>query len=261
MSSAVKADRLDAALDAAVRRFDGASPVTAQVHRHFGAGARAGRDVHMHLVLAVVTAEGGRLDDALDVACAVEVLYNATLVHADLQAGRPSPFGLAHGINAGDALCAMAYLQLLDEPVRRPPERTVLMTRALHAANYASCAGHAAEIAFARAGFATAADYLRMLDGTSALFAVACELGALVAGAAPERAQAYARLGRSYGTALQMEAHVNDPAGRTWALPDVASLAAAQNALAEADALAAAAGIDGDGRVRAGVTQAIRPAA
>ena len=61
MSSAVKADSLDAALDAAIRRFDGASPVTGQVHRHFEAAARADRDVHMHLVMAVVAAEGGRL--------------------------------------------------------------------------------------------------------------------------------------------------------------------------------------------------------
>jgi geranylgeranyl pyrophosphate synthase len=261
MSSAVRADRLEAALEAAIRRFDGASPVTAQVHQHFGGVARAERDVRMHLVLEVVAAEGGRLDDALDVACAVEILYNAVLVHADLQAGRPSPFGLAHGINAGDALCALAFLQLLDDPVRRPAERTVLMTRALHAATYALCAGHAAEIAFERAGAAPAEDYLRMLDGASALFAVACELGALIAGSPPERAGAYARLGRSYGIAFQMEAHVNDSASRTWTLPDVASLATARSYLAEADAAAAAAGIDAAGRARACLTQAIRPAA
>jgi geranylgeranyl pyrophosphate synthase len=261
MPSAVKADNLGAALAAAIRRFDGASPVTAQVHRHFGAADGAERDVRMRLVLEVVAAEGGRLDDAVDVACAVEILSNATYVHADLQAGRPSPFGLAHGINAGDALCAMAFLQLLDEPVRRPPERTVLMTRALHAANYALCAGHAAEIAFSRAGTASSEDYLRMLEGTSALFAVACELGALVAGAGAERAGAYARLGRSYGTAFQMEAHVKHPAGRTWTLPGVASPATAQRYLAEADAAAAAAGIDAGGRARARLTQALRPAA
>ena len=85
-----------------------------------------------------------------------------------------SRFGLAHGINAGDALCAMAFLQLLEGPPRRSPDQTVLMTRALHAANFELCGGDKA-----------------------AIFAVACELGAMVAGASPERARAYARLGRS----------------------------------------------------------------
>jgi hypothetical protein len=58
-----------------------------------------------------------------------------------------------------------------------------------------------------------------------------------------------------------MEAHVNDAASRTWTLPDVASLATARNSLADADAAAAAAGIDAAGRARACLTQAIRPAA
>jgi geranylgeranyl pyrophosphate synthase len=262
MPSAVKADNLEAALEAAIGRFDGSSPVTPQVHRPFGATVRPGRHVRMRLVLEVALAEGGRLDDALDVACAVEILSNATLVHADLQNDLPSPFGLAHGINAGDALSAIAYLQLLDEPVRRPPERTVLMTRALHAANYALCAGHAAEIGFERAGSAPPEAYLRMLEGKSALFAVACELGALVAGAGPERAGAYARLGQGYAVALQMEADVrNGPARRIWTLPDVASLATSGGALAEADATAESAGVDAGRRARAALALAIRPVA
>jgi geranylgeranyl diphosphate synthase type I len=260
MRSAVKADNLEAALEAAIRRFDGSSPVTLQVHQHFGEPAGAGRHGRMQLVLAVALAEGGRIDDALDVACAVEILSNSTLVHADLRGGRPSPFGLAHGINAGDALCAMAYLELLDEPVRRPPERTVLMTRALHAANYLLCAGDAAEIAFERGVIATADAYLRMLEGKAALFAVACELGALVAGAVPERAQAYARLGRSYGMAFQMESHVQTASERRWALPEVASAATARRYLAEADAAADAAGVDAHRDARAALTRAIRSA-
>ena len=75
----------------------------------------------------------------LDVACAVEILYHASLVHDELD----GPFGQAHGINAGDALCAIAFLQLLDGVPRRPDERTVLMTRRLHEANYAMCSGQA----------------------------------------------------------------------------------------------------------------------
>ena len=216
-------DNLEAALEAAIRRFDGTSPVTPQVHHHFGyAGDAAATHLplRMQLVLEVVAAENGRAADGLDVACAVEILHESTVVHDTVESGAWSRFGLAHGINAGDALSAMAYLQLLEGPPRRAAEQTVLMTRALHAANFELCGGD-----------------------TAALLAVACELGALVAGAPPERAQAYAKLGRTSGSALQMEGEVR----RAY--------------LAEADALAAAAGIDVGGGVRAFFARVLSPAA
>ena len=84
MSSAVKADNLEAALEAAIRRFDGTSPVTPQVHAYFGyAGDAAASDPRsrMRLVLEVVAEEGGSLDAGVDVACAVEILHCSTLVH------------------------------------------------------------------------------------------------------------------------------------------------------------------------------------
>lgn len=265
MSSAATADSLEAALEAALRRFDGTSPVTPQVHHHFGyAGDAAGSHarLRMQLVLEVVAEEGGRLDDGVDVACAVEILHNSTLVHDHVEDGVWAQFGLTHGINAGDALCAMAYLQLLEGPARRAPEQTVLMTRALQEANFALCAGQAQEIAFERDGSIEPTAYVAMIGGKAALFAVACELGALVAGAAPERTRAYARLGRTYGMAFQIENHVqSDPRSRSWTLPGLASLATARAYLAEGDALASAAGIDGSGRVRAFFARAIRPAA
>ena len=265
MSSAAKADSLEAALEAAIRRFDGTSPVTPQVHHHFGYSEDAVRTqarLRMQLVLEVVAEEGGRIEDGLDVACAVEILHSSTVVHDHLEDGASARFGLAHGINAGDALCAMAYLQLLEGPARRAPEQTVLMTRALQEANFALCAGQAQEIAFARAGTIEPQAYLAMIAGKAALFAVACELGALVAGAAPERTQAYARLGRTSGMAFQIEDHVqSDPRSRVWTLPAPASLETAHAYLAEGDTLASAAGIDRSGRVRAYFARAIRTAA
>jgi geranylgeranyl pyrophosphate synthase len=245
MPSAVKADNLEAALAAAVRRFDGSSPVTPQVHAHFGSG-RSDRRARMHLVLEAALAEGGAPDDAVDAACAVEILHHSTLVHADVQHDVPSPFGLAHAINAGDALCAMAYLHVLDGPAHRPAERTVLMTRVLQAANFALCAALAAEIAFARAGTVPPDDYVAMLEGKSALYAAACELGALAAAAPPQRAAAYAGLGRAYATAGGLDDRAD--LGHT-----------AREIRARADAAADAAGIDAGGRLRAALTRAIRP--
>jgi geranylgeranyl pyrophosphate synthase len=261
MSSAVKADKLEAALEAAIRRFDGTSPVTSQVHASFGFPGVAvdpAPRLRMQLVLEVVAAEGAALDEGIDVACAVEILHNSTLVHDMVEVAERAPFGLAHGINAGDALCALAYLQLLDGPWHRPSERTVEMTRTLQAANFALCAGQAQELSLtAGASFGDDA-YLAMIAGKAALFSAACELGAFAAGASSERARAYGRLGRACATAFQMEDHVHaDPAARTWPLPPVASLATARAYLAEGDAIAAASGIDAGGRVRAFFTRAI----
>jgi geranylgeranyl diphosphate synthase, type I len=170
----------------------------------------------------VAEAEGGRPEDALDAACAVEIVYQFSLVHDDIEDGASvrsgrdavwSKFGLAHAINAGDALCAVAYLALLEGAAPRSPEQTVAMTRVLLEAQLAMCGAQARTIA----GGA--------IDAKVALLGAACELGAVSAGAGSERANAYARLGRAYATACA-------------------------TASAEADALAVSFGLDPDGRVR-----------
>lgn len=186
MRSAVKPDRLAAALTEALRRFDGASPVTEQVRYHFSGGepARlAEAQPWMELVLAVAQQAGGSPDDAVDAACAVAILHNFAAIHAEVGvesgASVPAHYGLAHGINAGDALCALAYLHLLvGNAVQRPAERTVAMTRALLEANYALCAGT-----------------------SGALLGAACELGALAAGVSVERAREFSRVARKFGAA------------------------------------------------------------
>ena len=165
----------------------------------------------MELVLAVATVEGGVPGDAVDAACAVAILHHPGLVHADLDGDRepsvPAHFGSAPGINAGDALLALAYLHVLDSPAARPAARTVAMTRTLHEANYALCAG---------------------LPG--ALLGAACELGALAAGCPTDRAASYGRLGRSSAVAAESDSDVTiatdriadaagiDPAGTIRAL-------------------------------------------
>ena len=128
---AAGADSLEAALERAVSRFDDGSPVSEQIRYHFGfgAGERRGKRLRSRLVLEVAAEEGVPADEVMDAACAVEILHEFSLVHDDiedgdrLRRGRETTwarFGLAHGINAGDALCAVAYLTLWTAP---PPAR------------------------------------------------------------------------------------------------------------------------------------------
>ena len=224
MHSPATVDSLEAALERAVSRFDDGSATSAQMRYHLGftAGDRRGERLRARLVLAVAEEEGGRIQDALDAACAVEIVHELSLVHDDIEVGDVrrherdsvwSRFGLAHGINAGDALCAVAYLALLDGTSTRPPEVTVAMTRTLHEAHLAQCGGHARDIVLQSRPGISPAEYRAMIEGkTAALFGAACELGARSAGADDERAGAYARLGRAYGCAI----HLEDDVFVTW---------------------------------------------
>jgi geranylgeranyl pyrophosphate synthase len=228
MSSPTAAETLDAALERAITRLGDASATSEQIRQHFAFGERpCGERACGELVVAVAQEEGGTAALVLDAASAVTIVAAAARVHADLatevaeRAGRPTVwarFGIAHGINAGDALGAVACLALADDPAG-PPERTLAMMRALHDAYLAASDGRARAIARDRL------DLLGALP--TALRAVACRLGALAAAAPPERAGAYAALG---------------------AAPSEASR----------DALAERAGIDRSGRVRALVRETAR---
>jgi geranylgeranyl diphosphate synthase, type I len=327
MRSPAILDSLEAALESAVARFDDGSATSAQIRYHFGFGeaSRRGKRLRSRLVLEVAAEEGGRPEAALDAACAVEIVHEYSLIHDDIEDGDTlrrgreavwARYGLAHGINAGDALCSVAYLTLLDGTAA-PAETKVAMNRVLLAAHLAMCSGQGRDIAFETEPRVTMEDYRAMIGGkTAALFGAACELGALAAGAGAERARAYADLGCAYGTAFQIEDDVlgiwgdsvatgkpcgADLAKRKWTFPVVwalgsapsaaretiaaayapetelgpdqvgatlraleqlgareAALRAARAELAEADAVAAARGVDRSGRVRAFFGRAAR---
>jgi geranylgeranyl diphosphate synthase type I len=259
MHSVVNPASLEAALDDALRRFDGASPVTAQVHHQLGidrAAQEARGRFRMRLVLEVAAEEGAPAESALDFACAVEMVHQAALIHDDIAAGMHERatratiwrhFGLAHGINSGDALAALAYLHVLT-PSARSAAETVRATRILHQATYAMCAGRAREIALSGTT-AEIADVVAMIDARdAALFGAACELGALAAKAG-DRAAAYERLGRSCGLAMQLERDLSGRDPDRFRLRDAAA-EAARAAFARADDVANEAGIDPSGRVR-----------
>lgn len=229
MHSVASQSSFERALEAAITRYDSTAPITAMIRYHFGyaadVGTWVGKRLRPMLLLTVAQEEGGALDEALDAACAIEILHNYSLVHDDIEDGDRTrhgrdtvwaKWGTAHGINAGDSLCAISYLALLESDVARPAERTVAMTRALHEANLAMCAGQGRDIAFELEPWVSIDDYLAMITGkTAALFGAACEIGALCAGADPARAASYGELGAAYGLGFQIE---DDILG-TWGEP------------------------------------------
>ena len=86
-----------------------------------------GKRIRPQLCLAAAAVVGGRAEDALYPACAIELLHSYTLVHDDLPAmdndtmrrGKPSvwaAFGEATAILAGDALQALAFQTAVRAP-------------------------------------------------------------------------------------------------------------------------------------------------
>lgn len=220
---------------------------------HFGYGdhrpARRGKRLRPRLLLRVADAEGARIEDALDAAAAIEILHNYSLVHDDiedrdeLRHGRRTlwaVYGIPQALNAGDALCAISFLVLMNATARHSDERVLRMVRALHEAHATMCDGQSLDLAFERASHVNLPEYYRMIGAkTAALFGASSELGALCAPCDRESVLRYRELGRAYGSAFQIRDDVlgiwgsvdatgkvtaNDIARRKWTFPVVWAL-------------------------------------
>ena len=238
---------------------------------HFGYGkhgpARSGKRLRPRLLLRVAEAEGGRIEDALDAAAAVEILHNYSLVHDDIEDGDElrhgrrtlwSVYGIPQALNAGDALCAISFLVLMNATARHSDERVLRMVRALHESHATMCDGQSLDLAFERATHVNLAEYHRMIGAkTAALFGASSELGALCAPCDDESVLRYRELGRAYGSAFQIRDDMlgiwgsvdatgkvtgNDIARRKWTFPVVWALAQPPSAARERVAAAYARG-------------------
>ncbi len=198
---------------------------------HFGYGsygpARHGKRLRPQMTMRVAQAEGVRVEDAYDAAAAIEILHNYSLVHDDiedrdeLRHGRKTlwtAYGIAHAINAGDAMCAASSLALVRAARRHPPARVVRMIDTLHRAHRTMCDGQALDLTFESSEAVEIAAYQRMIGAkTAALFEAACRLGALTAACDDSAIEAYASLGRAFGMAFQIHDDISGIWGATGA--------------------------------------------
>ena len=203
-------ERIEKALDAALPAADVRPVALSQAMRWAVLGG--GKRIRPQICLMAAQAAGGRAEDAIQAACAIELLHSYTLVHDDLPAmdndkerrGRPSvwaKFGEATAILAGDALQALAFRLAAQVP--------------RNAADIVSVLGRAAvAVVEGQVEDLNGLNALNALNGleemfakkTAALFAAAAEMGALAADAP---ADAVARL-RTYGHALGMAFQYQD---------------------------------------------------
>lgn len=211
-------DRLEAALQGVIRGQPDDTLVGEMLAYHFGyidgESARRGKRLRPRLLLMVAQECGASLEDAIDAAVAVELLHNYSLIHDDIEDGDRyrhgretlwAKYGIAQAINAGDALCALSFLALMNGARRFPAERMTKMVERLHLAHLAMCHGQSLDIAFESQSNVPAERYLEMISGkTAALFAVSCELAAMCAGKGETEIRRYRGLGSAFGIAFQM---------------------------------------------------------
>ena len=182
-----------------------------------GFTASGGKRVRPVLALLGAEAVGGRAEDALSVAVAVELFQSAALIHDDiadeseLRRGEPCLYrttGTGMAINAGDlALTRVFEVVLADESL--DPELKVRALAELVRMERHTLEGQALDLGWVRDGRwgVSPDDYLYMVTSKTSWYTVASPLclGALVGGGSDEAVRGLLDLGISAGIAFQLQ--------------------------------------------------------
>ena len=173
--------------------------------------APSGKKLRPGLVLLTAQAVCGEIPPvALSSAAAVELIHNFSLVHDDIQdrselrRHRPtvwSIWGMPQGINAGDALFALAQVVLTADGTALSAQ----LAAELNKTALGLAEGQFLDIALQEGETQpTLEAYEAMIARkTGVLFACACRMGALAGGASPTQCEAYAAYGMELGIAFQ----------------------------------------------------------
>ena len=166
------------------------------------------------LTLAACEACGGKPQDAIAGALAIELIHTYSLVHDDLPAldnddmrrGHPTchrKFGEANAILAGDALLTLAF-ELLTEA--QPEEKAIRLVRevALAAGVHGMIGGQVADLAGESRKKSLKEHLYISRCKTGQLIRVSALAGALSAGASPRQVRAITHYGECLGLAFQV---------------------------------------------------------
>ncbi|MBI2491090.1 MAG: polyprenyl synthetase family protein [Candidatus Rokubacteria bacterium] len=183
------------------------SPV-ALIHEMGGyiAGA-GGKRLRPILLLLAARLAGYRGPRSVRLACVVEVLHTATLIHDDvvdqapLRRGRPSAnaqWGDDASVLVGDHLYSKSFAMLV-----RDNDRAVMETLARSTVSMTEA--EVFQLERKRGGVTTEADYVRIITQKTASFISACcRIGGLLGGLPAARIDALTRYGLDIGVAFQI---------------------------------------------------------
>jgi geranylgeranyl diphosphate synthase type I len=185
-----------------------------------------GKRLRPCLVLTSCEAVGGKAEDAIEAAVALELLHNFTLIHDDIMDRDEfrrnvktvhTIWGEPIAIIAGDALFAKVFDALAANAgrLKLPAERAVELIRTVSEASFEICRGQAFDMLFEGREDITEAEYLKMISGkTGALMKASTKVGALLGNGKPEQVKALAEYGRFIGMAFQIQDDVLGVTGK-----------------------------------------------
>lgn len=187
-----------------------------------------GKRIRPILAMAASEAVGGHAEQAMGVACAVEMIHTYSLIHDDLPAmdnddfrrGKPTNhkvFGEAMAILAGDALLTHAFFAVASSMSAAVPEPArivrIIGEMALYAGPAGMVGGQAADMEGEQGR--TTLDELRYIHThkTGDLIVFSVRAGAIAAGATEAQLAALEQYARNLGHAFQIQDDILDVTG------------------------------------------------
>ncbi len=180
--------------------------------------ARGGKMMRPSICIANARVFGGRVEDAIQCAAAVELLHNGLLIHDDIQdaselrRGRPTLHAL-HGVplalNAGDAMIFTALIPLIDSLRSLGPHVAARVLDVSMVMARQTAEGQALELGWRDLNQTDLgdADYFRMVLKKTAWMGLIwpAQLGLLIGSRGNADPQSVVRFGFFVGTAFQIE--------------------------------------------------------
>jgi geranylgeranyl diphosphate synthase type I len=173
---------------------------------------RGGKRFRPALTFLACECVGGKKEDAVGAAAAIELLHNMTLVHDDiedqseLRRGKPcihKIYGVPSAINAGDAMLIKVFE--IANSSRIPAERCQRLVAKIASRAYEITWGQAFEFSMWKRRNFTEEDVIRLLRyKTGALTGLSTEGGAIAGGGSQEQLEILGEFGETVGIAFQI---------------------------------------------------------
>lgn len=184
---------------------------------------RPGKGIRPALCLASCRAHGGRSEDAIGAAVAIELLHNAFLVHDDicddarLRRGGEAlhvRHGIPRALSAGDALAGAALGPLLDQADALGPQLTFDLLAEFDHLVRRTIEGQALELSWRERSLAELGvdDYMRLVVDKTCWYTSIhpCRVGALLGSGGRGDLEALTRFGLFLGAVLQVRDDVEN---------------------------------------------------
>lgn len=181
--------------------------------------ASGGKRIRPTLAMIASSLFGGKEEEVLPAALALEVFHNFTLLHddvmdrAEVRRGRPTvhvKWNDNTAILSGDQMLIEAYKLLSHVPTDKLPQ----VLQWFNTMATGICEGQQYDVDFEQKNEVSIAEYMKMIElKTSVLLAYALKIGGYIAGANPTQLESLYQFGLHIGLAFQIQDDILDVYG------------------------------------------------